>query len=174
MLARGKEIGQTWRDRKTSQKRYSARSNAEALTPFDDDFRRGARHVHAIGRVGHRNDGTNSKTGLPNDTGGSLPLAAPRYSERFSAQVTRCRSGKSGQCIDAAEVNSTFRRSSFRSLDRPRRVVTVSCASLYSTVLCWSNFETRVDRLVRNYQIPRSLFGGVVVVISACSSRLPW
>ena len=163
----GKEIGQTWRDRKTSQKRYSARSNAEALTPFDDDFRRGARHVHAIGRVGHRNDGTYSKTGLPNDTDGSLPLAAPRYSERFSAQVTRCRSGKSGQF---AEVNSTFRRSSFRSLDRPRRVVTVSCASLYSTVLCWSNFETRVDRLVRNYQIPRSLFGGVVVVISA----LPW
>jgi len=167
VLARGKEIGQTWRDRKTSQKRYSARSNSEALTPFDDDFRRGARHVHAIGRVGHRNDGTYSKTGLPKVTGGSLPLKAPRYSERISAQVTRW-------CLDAAEVDSTFRRSSFRSLDRPRRVVTASCASMYSTVLCWSNFETRVDRLVRNYQIPRSLFGGVVVVISACSSRLPW
>ena len=76
--------------------------------------------------------GTYSKTCLPKDTGGSLPLAAPRYAVRFSARGDNVPIGKFNpdfhRCGDRPFHLYTFRRSSFRSPDRPRKGVTVPCA----------------------------------------------
>src|SRR5258707_714839 len=91
-----------WRTRKTLPKRYSARSNAEALTQLTAVLKR--RSPRATARLDGldtvtMSPGAYSKTRLPKDTGGSLPLAAPRYAERFSAPGSNGPIGKFNPCV---------------------------------------------------------------------------